>query len=210
MKLQLALDTFTLEDALALARSAADYVDRFEMGTPFLLEYGMEAVRRFRAAFPDKEILADTKIMDAGRLEAESAFRAGADLVTVLAVTDRSTMRGCVEAAHQAGGRVVADLMCVEDLPGEVRALAALGVHGAAVHVGVDQQAQGRTPLGDLAAIQGCGELIEVSVAGGISLAALPDYCALRPDVLIVGGAIASAENPALEAKRMKEILLRY
>ena len=71
MKLQLALDVLSLEDALALTRAAEEWVDRVELGTPFLLEYGMEAVRRFRAAFPYKELLADTKIMDAGRLEAE-------------------------------------------------------------------------------------------------------------------------------------------
>ena len=80
MKLQLALDVLSLEDALALTRAAEEWVERVELGTPFLLEYGMEAVRRFRAAFPYKELLADTKIMDAGRLEAESAFQAGADL----------------------------------------------------------------------------------------------------------------------------------
>ena len=185
MKLQLALDVLTLNDALSLARAVEDCVDRFEMGTPFLLEYGMEAVRRFRAAFPGKELLADTKIMDAGELEAGSAFRAGADLVTVLAVTDGATVRGCLAAARASGGRVVADLMCVEDLPGAAAALEAMGVHGLAVHVGVDQQARGRTPLGDLRALRGRAGSAEISAAGGITLATVPDYCALRPDVQI-------------------------
>lgn len=210
MKLQLALDVLTLQDALSLARSVKDCVDRFEVGTPFLLEYGMEAVRRFRAAFPEKEILADTKIMDAGALEAESAFRAGADFVTVLAVTDRATTTACVEAARRAGGQVVADLICVEDLPGEAAALEAIGVHGLAVHVGVDQQARGRTSLGDLQAIRHCVRRAEVSVAGGISRSTLPDYCALRPDVLIVGGAIASASDPAGEARAIRQAITRH
>ena len=48
MKLQLALDVLTLQDALSLARSVEDCVDRFEMGPPCLLESGMEAGRRFR------------------------------------------------------------------------------------------------------------------------------------------------------------------
>lgn len=209
MKLQLALDILRLEDALALARAAAPYVDRFEMGTPFLLEYGMEAVRRFRAAFPEKEILADTKIMDAGALEAGSAFRAGADLVTVLAVTDHATIRACLAAARETGGRVAADLICVEDLRGEAAALAALGVHGLAVHVGVDQQARGRTPLGDLETVRGCAAGMEVSVAGGISLSTVPAYCALGPDVLIVGGAIASAFDPVREARAIREAMDR-
>ena len=209
MKLQLALDVLPLDRALELAGQVEQAVDRFELGTPFLLEYGMEAVRRFRARFPHKELLADTKIMDAGRLEAESAFRAGADLVTVLAVTDRATLRACVEAARALGGRVVADMMCVTDLAARVEELEALGVHGVAVHTGVDQQAQGRTPLDDLAVIRRRAQRAEVSVAGGITLATLPDYCALKPDVLIVGGAIASAPDPAAEARAISGGLKR-
>ena len=38
MKLQLALDVLSLEDALALTRAAEEWVDRVELGTPFLLE----------------------------------------------------------------------------------------------------------------------------------------------------------------------------
>ena len=168
MKLQVAFDVLPLEEALDLARGMEEDVDRFELGTPFLLEHGMEAVRRFRAQFPGKELLADTKIMDAGRLEAESAFRAGADLVTVLAVTDLATVRACVEAADRAGRRVVADMICVSDLSGRARELEEAGIHGIAVHTGVDQQAQGRTPLQDLAVLRRAVQRAELSAAGGI------------------------------------------
>lgn len=203
MKLQLALDTLTLEDALTLTESVKDTVDRIEIGTPFLLEYGMEAVRRFRAQFPDKELLADTKIMDAGELEAGSAFRAGADFVTVLAVTDDATIRTCVAAARVAGRKVIADMMCVEDLGAKVRVLEALGVDGVAVHTGVDQQKSGRTPLADLKVIKAHAQTCEVSVAGGISRETLGEYRSVNPDVIIVGGAIANAGDPAGEARAL-------
>lgn len=209
MKLQLALDVLTLDEALTLARAVRQEVDRFEMGTPFLLEYGMEAVRRFRQEFPEKEILADTKIMDAGALEAESAFRAGADLVTVLAVTDLATVQACVEAADHAGKRVVADMICVSDLAARAKELERLGIHGAAVHTGVDQQAKGRTPLSDLKVLKDSVSGVEVSVAGGISRKTLPQYCALAPDVLIIGGAIASAADPIAEARAIRQAIPR-
>ena len=45
MKLQLALDDITLEDALSLVRTVRDYIDIIEIGTPFVIAYGMEAVR---------------------------------------------------------------------------------------------------------------------------------------------------------------------
>ena len=55
----------------------------------------------------EKKILADTKIMDAGALEATSAFEAGADYVTVLAVTDLATVEDCLKAGRTYGKKVV-------------------------------------------------------------------------------------------------------
>ena len=69
MKLQLALDDITLEDALSLVRTVRDYIDIIEIGTPFVIEYGMEAVRVMKKWSSRKmEILADLKIMECGRL----------------------------------------------------------------------------------------------------------------------------------------------
>ncbi len=207
MKLQLALDVFDLETALEVTNKAREHVDIIEIGTPFLLEYGMEAVRRFRTAFPEKEILADAKIMDAGRLEVAAVLEAGADYVTVLAVTDILTMKECVAIAEKYGRKIVADMICVDDIPGKVRSLESVGVHGIAVHTGVDQQSAGRTPLDDLRLMQTCVERAEVFVAGGINLQTIPDYAALSPDVLIVGGAIGSAPDPAEAAHAIYEAI---
>ena len=133
MKLQLALDVFNLEDALSLTWQVRDYIDIIEIGTPFIMESGMNAVRRFRETFPKKEILADTKIMDAGELEAGSAFRAGADYVTVLGVTDFATIKACVAASKRCGKKVCADMICVDDLPRKISELEELGPYAAGI-----------------------------------------------------------------------------
>jgi len=205
MKLQLALDVFGLEDALSLAEKVNDFVDIIEIGTPFIFECGMDAIRRFREKFPSKAILVDTKIMDAGRLEASAFFRAGVDYVTVLAVTDMLTMRECVATADEFGKKVVADMICVHEITDKVAELEKLGVCGIAVHTGVDQQKAGRTPLDDLRIIRSCSKTAEISVAGGISFKTIPDYAALKPDILIVGGAIGSASDPVKAAKEIYE-----
>lgn len=205
MKLQLALDIFNLDEALGLAGKLKEYVDIIEIGTPFVLEYGLEAVRQFRAKFPDKRILADTKIMDAGELESAAAFKAGADYVTVLAVTDIATINACVETANKYGKEIVADMICVEHIPEKIEQLEAIGVHGIAVHTGVDQQKRGRTPMDDLKVMKTYSKSAEISVAGGISLETVPAYAALNPDVLIVGGGITNAADPVQEAKLIYE-----
>lgn len=203
MKLQLALDDITLDAALKLLKEVSDNVDIIEIGTPFVIEYGMEAVRTIRKHFPDKEILCDAKIMDGGTIEANSAFRAGSDYVTVLGVADKSTIKAVVQASKAWRKRVVADLICVGNFEESIPALENLGVDMVAVHVGVDQQLSGRTPLQDLIEIKSIAQKTQVAVAGGINSAALADYIAQEPDIIIVGGAIINSANPAAEAKNI-------
>ena len=62
MKLQLALDDITLENAVELVKSVEAHIDIIEVGTPMVIEYGMEAVRTMKKNFPGKEVLADLKM----------------------------------------------------------------------------------------------------------------------------------------------------
>ena len=207
MKLQIALDDLTLEQALDLMDKVRDHVDIIEIGTPLVYRCGMEAVRVMKERYPDKEVLADMKIMDAGAYEAEEAFEVGADYVTVLGVTDDLTIRGCIETAEKYGREIVVDMICVSDMPSRIAVLEALGVHGLAVHTGTDQQAAGRTPLDDLRLMSACAKKAKISVAGGIKPSTIPDYAAYRPEVMIVGGGICHAEDPVAAAKEIYEMI---
>jgi 3-hexulose-6-phosphate synthase len=200
MKLQLALDDLSLEQAIALAERVWDYIDIIEAGTPLIYGYGMAAVRALKERFPEKLVLADMKIMDSGALETEEAMDAGADYVTVLGVSEDATVKNCLEAAARYGREVVVDMICVPDLPGRIRALEALGVQGLAVHTGVDQQAAGRTPLDDLRRMTACAKKAKISVAGGIRPETVAEYAACGPEVVIVGGGILHAPDPVAAA----------
>ena len=192
MKLQLALDDITLDDAVELLDKVHTYVDIIEVGSPFIIEEGMRPVRIFKEKYPDCEILADTKIMDAGEYEAEETFKAGADYCTVLGVTDTLTIEGCVKAAKEYGKQTMVDMICVEDVPKRVKEIEAVGVDFIGVHVGVDQQAVGITPLEKLA---------------GINLKTIEEYKKLNPEVIIVGGGINHAEDPVAAAKAIYEAI---
>jgi len=201
VKLQIALDEVTIEQGLALCEKVRESIDIIEIGTPFILSEGMRAVRAFRENFPEKEILADAKIMDAGGLEAKTCLDAGADYVTVLGVTDILTVKGCVEIAQKYSKKIVVDMICVPDVEQRVAELEAIGITDIAVHTGVDQQAAGRTPLQDLAQIKACAKRSRISVAGGINLQTVALYKAA--DVIIVGGGIARAADPAAAARAL-------
>ncbi len=206
MELQLALDDITLKEAIGLVESVRVYVDIIEVGTPMIMEYGMEPVRELKRLFPDKKILADMKIMDAGKYEAETALRAGADYITVLGVTDDRTIRGCIEAARQYGAYAAVDMICVDKPKERIAKLEEMGIDFVSVHTGVDQQAMGRTPLDDLKMIRRIVKTAGISVAGGITAETLPAYLYYKPEIIIVGSGITHARDPVGEAEKIVRI----
>jgi len=207
MKLQLAIDELCLNDALKALEELQEYVDIVEVGTPFLIDAGREAVRQIKNNFPQLEVLCDAKIMDAGAYEAKLAYEAGAEYVTVLGVTDDLTIKGCVEEANKHGRQVMVDMICVSDFAARIPIIEALGVHVIAVHTGADQQAAGRTPLEDLIEMRKHVKKCKIAVAGGITSKTVHQYLEYKPDILIVGSGILNATNPVQEAKLIHEAL---
>lgn len=204
-KLQLALDDISLDEALKLLDLVHEYIDIAEVGTPFLIANGVHGIQAIKERFPNLYVLCDGKIMDAGAYEAEEMFSAGADCITVLAVTDDSTIRACVETAQKYHGDVMVDMICVSDLAARAKQVEALGASIVAVHTGVDQQSQGRTPLGDLMELKQSITTASVAVAGGINEKTVDEYIAQEPDIVIVGGGIVHQTDRAAAAKHIYE-----
>lgn len=207
MKLQLALDDLSLEEALELTEEVNEFIDIIEIGTPMIIEYGVKPIEIMKKRFPQLEILADLKIMDAGYYEAEEALKVGADYITVLGVTDNLTIQGCVDAAKDYHGKVVVDMICVDNLKERIRKVEELGVDIVSVHTGVDQQAMGRTPLDDLKIMKEAVRKAKISVAGGISTDTIEKYKALSPEIIIVGSGITHAKNAKEAAKKIKQAI---
>ena len=168
----------------------------------------MRGVREFHRFFPDKEILADLKIMDGGYLEASYAYEAGAAYATILGVSDNLTIEGALKAARDYDRKLVVDMICVEDLPTRIAKMEEIGVDILAVHTGADQQAAGREPIQDLQVMTEHAKKAQIAVAGGINSKTIDKYVALKPEIIIVGSAIGHAEDPVAEAKAIKDAML--
>src|SRR2546425_408409 len=116
--LQVALDHMHLKRALLAAKEAVDGgADWLEAGTPLVKSEGIEVVRQLKKSFPGKTIVADLKTMDTGAFEVEIAAKAGADVITVMGVTDDATILEAVRAARRYGSKIMVDLMRVADKP---------------------------------------------------------------------------------------------
>ena len=114
--LQIALDLMQLNRAVIIAHEAVDGgADWVEVGTPLIKSEGAEAVRTLRREFPGKKIIADTKTMDVGGVEVEIMAKAGANIITVLGLSEDSTIEEAVMAGRKYGAEVMVDMINVPD-----------------------------------------------------------------------------------------------
>jgi 3-hexulose-6-phosphate synthase len=197
------MDVLTTDDALALAGKVAPYVDIIELGTPLIKAEGLRAVTAIKKAHPDKIVFADLKTMDAGELEADIAFTAGADLVTVLGTAGDSTIVGAVKAATKHGKGIVVDLIGVSDKVTRAREDTALGAVFVEMHAGLDEQAEEGFTLETLLS---AGEKADVpfSLAGGVSVSTIESVQKAGASVAVAGGAIYGADDPAAAAAELR------
>lgn len=211
---QVSLDFKTIADAMPVAETAVRAgVDWLEAGTPLILGEGLHAVRALRERFPDHPIVADLKTMDAGFLEAEMMFQAGATHVVVMAVAHPATIAGAVRAARQYGGDVMGDVMVHPDKPAAARMMQELGVQTIIVHTGLDERnaEKGKHPFDDLEAVVAAVD-VPVQAVGGLSIDQAID-CPRRGASLVVIGAPLVVENeefrPSDTDTRLYELLRR-
>ncbi|MEA9984635.1 3-hexulose-6-phosphate synthase [Subtercola sp. RTI3] len=207
MKLQFAMDTVTTEAALELAAAAAPHVDILELGTPLIKAAGLSAVTAIKKAHPDKIVFADLKTMDAGELEADIAFSAGADLVTVLGLAGDSTIIGAVKAAKKHGKGIVADLIGVPDKVKRAKEVVALGVDFVEMHAGLDEQAEDGFTFSTLLD-DGAASGVAFSVAGGINISTIASVQKSGAEVAVAGSAIYSAPDVGAAAAELRAAIV--
>lgn len=207
MKLQAALDTLTLDECIELLEETRGSVGIAEVGTPFVIEQGMVPVRTLKEKFPEIEILADAKIMDAGEFEADKCYDAGADIVTVLGVSNNATIEGVVRSAKRHGKKVMVDMIEVKDLAARTQEIDNLGVDYICVHTAFDVQATGKDPLDELKIVNKVIKNAKSAVAGGVKLNTIDAIVEEGAEIIVAGGAICNAQDRAQMAKDMKSRL---
>ena len=204
MKIQLALDRLSIEEAIQITREVEKSIDLIEVGTSLIKEFGMNAVSKIREAFPKKTIVGDIKTIDNARYEFDLCFNAGGDIATVMGVSSIHTIEACLNTAAKHGKKAMIDLLNTSDEQKQ-----ALRKYNDAIfceHVSKDQQEelgsqnQGTKPS-DFSGFQ-------VAAAGGIKLDSIEDLIkSIHPAVVIIGSAITKAEDPSVAAAQFKQVI---
>lgn len=211
-RLQIALDKTDLPGALAPLQRAASRIDIIECGTVLILAEGLRAVREIRALFPDKDILADIRIAEAGKLLSEMAFEAGASLVSVVAGASMTTVKQvcAVAAAHR--GEVQVELSDEWYDAARARQWREAGVQHVIVKRSRDREAAGDLSWGpgDVARVDElAGMGFTVTITGGVTPADLETFAGHPVGIVIAGRSIIAAEDPLAAATGLKQAIAR-
>ena len=164
----------------------------------------MVPVNEFKKQFPEIEVLADVKIMDAGEYEADKCFEAGADICTVLGVSHDETIEGVVRSAKKHGKKVMVDMIAVSDLKKRTQEVDEMGVDYICVHTAFDVQKFGQDPLDDLKIVNSVIKNAKSAVAGGVKLETVDEIVNEGAEIIVVGGAICNAKDRKAYAKEIK------
>jgi 3-hexulose-6-phosphate synthase len=207
MELQLALDLVNIPEAIELVKEVEEHIDIVEIGTPVVINEGLHAVKAVKEAFPNLNVLADLKIMDAAGYEVMQASEAGADIVTILGAAEDMSIKGAVEEARKQGKKILVDMIAVKDLAGRANELDEMGVDYICVHTGYDLQAVGKNSFEDLQTIKSVVKNAKTAIAGGIKMDTLPEVIKAQPDLIIVGGGITGQDDKKAAAQKMQQLI---
>ena len=195
MKLQVAFDLQSSDEILNFMEKNGDLIDIIEIGTPLIIKEGLKSVLKIKKKFPKQTVLADLKIMDAGLLEAQIGFDAGADIVTVLGLASTKTLNGVKQAAVKNEKEVMVDMInhpCPENKWNELKNME-MGF--CCLHTANDDSQDGETPLNDLERFYNLHGGENIAVAGGINPDMIRKINSFHPEIVIVGGYIANSRN---------------
>ncbi len=205
--LQVALDFVDLIRALKLAEEAvAGGADWLEAGTPLIKSVGLDCVRALRKKFPRHTIVADMKTMDVGRVEVESAAKAGADIVAVLGVASNSTIMECIEAGGHYGAKIMVDLLEVSEFLARAKEIEEMGADYLGLHTSIDEQMQGKISFEKVGRL--AQEVnIPIAAAGGINSENACEVVEAGAAIVIVGGSITKSEDARYATEEIKKAL---
>ena len=207
MKLQLAYDLGTYEELYPFMEEIEEAVDIIEIGTPVILREGVSQIENVKKRFPDKLIFADLKLMDAGKLEADIGFQAGADMVSVLGLASKKTIEAAKNSAIQWNRKIMIDMINLEDPIMKWADFMKMGMDYGCLHTAHDDVTDGKNTLETVEKFHEAHGGQQISVAGGIDPEKIRNMKSCQPEILVVGSYITNAVDPSKALKNIRQVM---
>ena len=207
--LQLALDELSLEDAYKVLDTGVDeVVDIIECGTILIGSEGRKAVSILRDRYPHKKLVADFKIADSGKVMAGMLLDGKPDLITVICAANHKTMKAVVDEIKDRNLNTEVQMELYGNWTfDEIDIWKNIGINHVVLHHSVDETAGWSDKELDIVR-KLCDKNIHVTVTGGIDLDSIELFKGLPIYCIIAGRSIRKADNPKLEAQKMKDKII--
>lgn len=206
MKLQVAIDRVSLEQAINLAHSLDGIADIIELGTSLVKDYGLYAIKDAEVNLKKSQLLLDIKTNDECEYEFNQGFDAGADILTVMGSSSEKTVRIACHTAKQRKKTALIDLMGVNN-----NAIKKIACYPKAIYnLHYSDDAGKASNIIATTAIfhRKYPQVEKIAVAGGIDLRQATELTKQKiVKVVIVGGNIVKAKNPVKTAIKFKEAI---
>ena len=182
-------------------------VDIIEIGTPVILREGVSQIENVKKRFPEKLIFADLKIMDAGKLEADIGFQAGADMVSVLGLASKKTIEAAKNSAIQWNRKIMIDMINLQDPIRKWGDFMVMGMDYGCLHTSHDDVTDGENSLEIVEKFHDAHGGQQISVAGGIDPEKIRNLKSCQPEILVVGSYITTAVEPSKAVKIIRQVM---
>ncbi|KHD37828.1 3-hexulose-6-phosphate synthase [Clostridium acetobutylicum] len=204
MKVQLALDRMTIDEAKSITEEVYDYIDIIEVGTSLIKDYGKKSISSMRDEFKDKLILADIKTCDEGEYEFKAAYEAGADIATVMGTSPFETIEICYKVSKEYKKHMMIDLMETNDR--KIQQLKTCEDAILFLHLPKDSENKSLLDM-----FQSKKQLFKdvkrIAVGGGISEKVMPGITLINPEIVVVGSFITKSKNLSAAAREVRKVL---
>ncbi|MBQ1476960.1 MAG: orotidine 5'-phosphate decarboxylase [Erysipelotrichaceae bacterium] len=205
-KIQLALDCSNTEEAIrACQGGVVDEVDIIETGYCLIAQEGARVVKLFREMYPEKPLVADLKIVDAGAKIAGMLLEGRPDYTTILCACEKGTITGVRDEVEKRGLKTELQMelyghWSFDDIPMWLES----GIKQLTLQHSGDLP--GTWTPDEIAVLKKLTEYdVKVCAAGAIGYNELELFRGIPVDTFIFGRGIRGAADPAAEARRIKE-----
>lgn len=205
MKLLISFNLLTIEKALSVATTVEPYVTTFIISPLLIYTYGVQAVKRFKDAFPEKSIMVDAQILERPQ-EAVSIFaQAGAEWISILASAHAQTIQQGNAAARTYGSKIVINLSGASSIGQAALEASRLGAEALLFHKpSVDDS---RVPFIDQWTIAQGNTTLPIYISAHVSRENIGEIIGLNPAGIILGSSIINATDPEKEIAYFAELL---
>lgn len=210
--LQIALDNLSSDAGISDAKKAEEYLDVIEVGTILLASEGKQAITKIKKAFPNKIIVADGKIADAGLVFSKMFFENGADYITVICAAETSTIKQTIEESKKYSKKDVQVEMTSHFTWAQVEEWKKVGLNQVVWHRSRDAQKDGaKWDEKNISIVKKLAEMgFKVTVTGGIEKEDIQLFKGIPIYIFIAGRSIRDAKDPKIAAKELKDEIAKY